>query len=256
MLLKTKIILCFLCALWGMSSTGSAQNILQLNKVQATANDTVQMALSVSNDSAFVSFQCDVILPAGFQYVPNSIQLTKRGTDHVVSASVADSNSLRIIAYSPNNTAFLNDTGNVAFFRATTPADNGTYPVPVKNAILGNSRSQNVLDSLVNGEIILSPLGIPENDLSKDEIQCFPNPFHQNIILQFKKEAKPEKLEVFDTKGILLITHHLTEAGRYVFSATRLLGKNPVSGNYFVRFSFMTNNRKYTVVKKIQFQHE
>ena len=243
-----------LVALFLFTGLAQGQNIMKLDTASGTTNDTVEIALSVMNQDTFIAFQCDVLLPEGFQYVPNSIALSKRAQDHVISATTVDSNGVRLVAYSPNNKAFTADSGIVATFRVTTPAAaEGTYPVWLKNGILGNPKSKNILDSVVNGQIVLSPLGIRQNSRLSESICCYPNPFHQTVTFRWPTESHPVQLQVFDLQGRLLATSPLT-GNRQAFNAQKLLGKDARSGDYFFRFRFIENNHQVTVVKKVQYQ--
>ncbi len=248
-----KTTLLALVALFLFTGLAWGQNIMKLDTAAGTTNDTVEIALSVMNQDTFIAFQCDVLLPEGFQYVPHSIALSKRAQDHVISATTVDSNGVRLVAYSPNNKAFTADSGVVATFRVTTAAAEGSYPVRLKNGILGNSKSKNILDSVVNGQIVLSPLGIRKNSRLSESIRCCPNPFHQTVTLRWATDSHPVQLQVFDLQGRLLATRPLNGNGQQ-FNAQKLLGKDTPGGDYFFRFRLIENNRQVTVVKKVQYQ--
>ena len=230
------------------------QNIMKISSVQGTVNDTTRVSLCVKNDREFIAFQCDILLPEGFQYVPNSIILTDRKKDHVISSTPVDSNGIRLVCYSPGNAAFLSDSGAVATFLVADTNTVGTYPIRLVNGILGNAQSKNILDSIVNGEIILSPLSI-STSRNADQFRCLPNPFHRTITVETGQKNGPVRLQVYDMAGRLL-TSRILSGNRHHFNVQGLLGRNAKSGTYFFRFGFIENNRPSIVVKKLEHQPE
>ena len=239
----------------------SAQNIIQVNNVQGLTNDTLCTSLSIQNSESFISFQCDVLLPAGFQYIPGSMILTARSVDHVLNVTNMENNTIRMLSYSLNNTPFLQDSGAVVRFNLTTPATAGHYPIELNNGIIGNAESVNILDSLVAGEISLNPIGLQENKMQESDIQCFPNPFSHNLTIRLDiKGIQPIQVHVVNIYGTVINYFELAieQPGitDFAFEPIQLLGDNPSGGNYFICFGLSDENQKYTLVKKIHFQSE
>ena len=237
----------------------SAQNTMQIDNVQGVINSTVAVPISITNDEEFISFQCDVLLPDGFNYVPGSITLTPRSTDHVVNVTNIEDNTIRILSYSLNNSVFLLDSGVVAKFNLSTPSTEGDYVVGIENGIIGNAQSINVLDSLVVGEISLVPIGVTENNLLQNKINCFPIPFKENLTIQIDvDDPQSIKLLVFDIKGTLLSNHNLevisTGINNFSFNTYSLLGSNPTNGTYILHFSIQNKDQIYSTVENIQFK--
>jgi len=249
------ILLLFILAF--IFTTTTAQNIMQIKNAQGVVNSNIDIPISIANDEEFISFQCDVLLPDGFTYIPNSITLTSRSVDHVVNVTNIENNIIRILSYSLNNTAFLADSGDVATIGLTTPQNEGDYIVGINNGIIGNPESVNILDSIVNGEITLGPIGINENNFEEDKIQCFPNPIIDIVTIQINSDnIQALKLQVFDVKGVLISTHDVdiveNEPNSFCFSTNHLLGNNPSNGSYFIHFVFGDGNQQYSTVKMIQ----
>lgn len=252
---KLKLVILLFLFAFVLTST-SAQNIMQLNNSWGAINSTIIVPISITNDEEFISFQCDVLLPDGFSYVPGSISLSSRSVDHVVNVTNIENNSIRILSYSLNNTAFLLDSGNVAQFSLSTPSIVGDYIVGINNGIIGNAESVNILDSLKSGEIILTPIGITEDDLPENKIKCFPNPFNENLTIQFDTDSpKQVDVQVFDLKGTPLSYHKLIlnniGINSISFGTHSLLGDKPPNGIYFIHFDFHNGNQAYSIVKKI-----
>ncbi len=233
-----------------------AQNIMQINNVQGVIDKTVTVPISITNDEEFISFQCDVLIPDGFSYISNSIALTPRSVDHVVNVTNIENNTIRILSYSLNNTAFLLDSGIVAKFNLSTPSIEGDYIVGLENGIIGNAQSINIMDSIVAGEITLSLISVPENNAVEDKISCFPNPFNETLTIQLDVDySQPVKLQVFDLKGMQLSNHNLrinTGINNLSFNRQSLIGSNPPNGTYILHLSLQNKNQIYSIVKKIQ----
>ncbi len=250
------ILLLFLLT-FALTTTSSAQNIMQINNVQGVINSTVVVPISITNDEEFISFQCDVLLPDGFTYVASSITLTPRSVDHVVNVTNIGDNTIRILSYSLNNTPFLLDSGIVANFSLATPSTEGDYIIGINNGIIGNAESVNILDSLIFGEINLAPIGISENNLLENSIHCFPVPFNETLTIQLDADFNQSvNIQIYNIKGILLSNHKLdiNNAGinNFSFNTQGLLGNNPVNGLYFIQFDFQDGNQKNSIVKRIQ----
>jgi len=85
----------------------------------------------------FVSFQVDIILPEGFGYVQGSAFLNpERKADHIVNASILPgTNTLRMIAFTLTNAAFIGESGIIASFTLTTPEVPGNYQLLIESFI-------------------------------------------------------------------------------------------------------------------------
>jgi len=255
---KIKPIVLFVLTLLVLSST--AQNILFINNTEGVTNDTVKVLFSINNDTAFISFQCDMILPNGFSYIPGSITLSNRSADHVINATKVAGNTLRILSYSLSNAQFLNDSGTVATLLLTTPHEAGTYYLPLENGIIGNAESVNILDSLSGGDVILKPVGIA-GYLSPNDLQVilFPNPFSKNLYFSLNQKGISEvEIKTWQSNGsIITIIDKTTDPGSFInltFNAEDLLRKNAVTGIYYIQFLLKTDNYSTTLVKKIYYK--
>lgn len=250
-----KLILLVSLMLFVLTPASYAQNIMQVDDADGSINSNVTVSLSIQNDEEFISFQCDLLLPDGFKYVAGSISLTPRSVDHVVNVTNIENNIIRILSYSLNNTAFLLDSGVVARVGLSTPETEGDYSIGIENGIIGNVQSVNILDSLINGVINLGPIGIGENNILENKINCFPNPFKENLTIHFDI-GNPEliNLLVFDVNGTLLSNHNLNSVGidDLTIDSKSLLGMNASNGTYILHFSLQDKNQIYSIVKKIQ----
>ncbi len=145
----------------------SAANTLQIHDAQGEAGDTITIDVEIINDDPFVAFQFDLPLPIQLTYVANSETLTDRSVDHEIVASIVNDDTLRVLAYSPTNTQFTGNSGNVAYFELVAGSVPGNYPLNMSNPIIGDSNSTNILTNTING--ILTILA-PDIDLNKDSL--------------------------------------------------------------------------------------
>ncbi len=237
----------------------SAQNTMYINDSEAMANDTALISLAISNDTTFISFQCDVVLPEGFTYIPETVNLTGRSSDHVINAVSLTNNTLRLLSYSLSNTVFLSDTGTVATFKVTTPPEQGNYKLTLHEGIIGNAESVNILDTLINGTILLKPLGVTENRVPDNIIHCYPNPFTELLHIDINlKDVNLLRIETFDASGRILtiLTKDVIPArdNHVILSAKELLGNSSDEGYYFIHVDFKKDEKFYRVTKKIMFK--
>ncbi len=164
-----------------------AQNLLISDSVSCKANDTVAISISIKNSKQFISFQFDMEIPANATLVENSLQLSRRKANHTVTGNMLESNILRILAYSPDNSSFLNNEGEVLSFKILVGNVTGKFPLNFSNAVIGDNLSTNILTDVQNGLLTIGPLGINEN-LNDGPIRnfgVFPNPVNENSCIVF-----------------------------------------------------------------------
>ena len=133
----------------------TGQNILSVEDVTAEVGDTVTVNLNVTNADSFVALQADIILPGAVSYINGSAILTNRADDHSLSANLVDGDTLRIIAFSINQKIFSGNSGAVLSFMLLLKDQPGNYPVEIKNALLANSNSENILTDVEGGELTI-----------------------------------------------------------------------------------------------------
>lgn len=110
-------------------------------------NDNTGQALPIimKNESEISSFQCDLYLPDGVEYVKNGngdyqIELGRTTTDkHGVAAHLMDNGGLRIVCSSTKGTAFTGNSGRVlsVWIKCNQPI--GNYVARLNNIVLTNS---------------------------------------------------------------------------------------------------------------------
>jgi hypothetical protein len=133
-------------------------NIIRTVSVSVNTGSECVIQVQVDNTDAFVAFQADIPIPAGFSYIAESAQLVPaRSSGHTLSASLLGS-TLRLIAYSGSNTAFSGNSGTLITFSVKAGTVPGNYSMTLNNTLLGNSQSQSLAHSIQNGLVtVLGP---------------------------------------------------------------------------------------------------
>jgi hypothetical protein len=145
----------------------NAQNIIQIDDASVTAGGQVTISIGISNADPFVGFQLDIPLPGAVSYVNNSAALdNSRSNGHSLSASVLNENTLRIIAFSINNTPFNGNSGTVATFELNAGNVPGTYGLLIQNAMIASASSANILTGTTNGSLTIQAPNIQVNPAS------------------------------------------------------------------------------------------
>ena len=152
----------------GLSANVYADNTMQIHNVSGEPYDTVTVNIEITNDDPFVAFQLDVPIIDQIAYVTNSTLLASgRSVDHAINASIINNDTLRIFAYSPSNTAFTGNSGNVAAFEIILGTFPGNYSLELISPIIGNSSSQNILTGSINGVLTINA---PDIDINTDSL--------------------------------------------------------------------------------------
>jgi len=134
----------------------NAQNIMQIDDASVAAGGQVTISIGISNADPFVGFQLDIPLPGAVSYVNNSAALdNSRSNGHSLSASLLNENTLRIIAFSINNTPFNGNSGMVATFELNAGNVPGTYGLLIQNAMIASASSANILTGTTNGSLTI-----------------------------------------------------------------------------------------------------
>ncbi len=222
-----------------LTATTFIPNRLQVISTSGEQNSVIPLSFGVTNNEQFVGFQFDVALPQMIVFLPGTVELSTRGQDHSVSASVLPNGDIRILAFSLTQAPFLGDSGEVVRFDVNLTADTSTYPIELKNVIIGNSTNQNIASGFDNGTIdvlvntsVSEMSGLPKNYALS---QNYPNPFNPSTIINYQLPIDNwVTLKVYNVLGqeVMTIVNEDKKIGRYEveFNASTLS-----SGVYFYR---------------------
>ena len=134
----------------------NAQNILQIQSTSVQALQECSISVSITNSQPFVGFQLDIPLHGQLSFVPNSGLLNpSRSNGHSLTANLIDGDTLRIIAFSFSNQAFIGGNGEVMSFKLIAGSIPSTYALPVINGVIASSNSVNILTSVIDGAVTL-----------------------------------------------------------------------------------------------------
>jgi hypothetical protein len=162
-----KIVLTLL-AVFIIPVISGASNIVRTVSVSVSAGGNCTLQVQIDNTDAFVAFQVDIPIPAGFTYVDESAQLnSSRSSGHVLSANLLGS-TLRLIAYSVSNAAFKGSSGTLITFNLNAGSIPGNYSIVLNNAMLSNSQSQSLSYSTQNGAVTILGPNIQSSAISLD----------------------------------------------------------------------------------------
>jgi len=140
-----------------MNIIEDVSNVMKIHDAVAVAGENLIVDLEIINHGAFNSFQTDILLPEGFDWVSGAISLNPdRKVDHIIQANVLPgTNIFRMLAYSMTNANFLGNSGIITSFTFSTPAEPGTYFLTPEEGIIGNLAGENILTGVIHGTITL-----------------------------------------------------------------------------------------------------
>ncbi|MBO4800835.1 MAG: choice-of-anchor D domain-containing protein [Bacteroidaceae bacterium] len=102
-----------------------AVNELHVQPAAGISDETVTVSLTMNNMDAISGFQFEFTLPSQLEYVANSFILSQRKQNHSVVES--ESNGvLRILCYSPDDTPFTGENGELATMQLKLIGRNST----------------------------------------------------------------------------------------------------------------------------------
>ena len=145
----------------GLQELSVEADIYSVNEIYVGNNSgnlgsNILIPVSINNMDSFTSFQLDISIPSGVEYVQNSVALLGREEDHSISASVINSNTLRVISYSPNNLNFNSTSGEVFSFSLLPVSNSGYHPLDISNSIISNLDLGDVISDVYSGYITIN----------------------------------------------------------------------------------------------------
>ena len=129
-------------------------NVLTVEPASGASDEEVTISLTMKNEDAVSGYQVEFDMPKSLQFVEGSFALSERKKDHVSMVSFAD-NKLTIIAYSPTDSPFNGNTGEIGTFKVKLNGRESTELRPT-NVILSatiNNKTENVCSDWHGGYI-------------------------------------------------------------------------------------------------------
>jgi len=141
-----------------LSAIAFAVNELHMQSASGRSGYHVTLGFSLNNMENFVGFQFDMNLPSVLTYLPDSVWLSSRKTDHVISANIVSGNILRVVAFSPTNSAFKGNDGDIITIKFMLAGNGGNYNVPLDNVVITNNIAENIISEFYSSYVnIASP---------------------------------------------------------------------------------------------------
>lgn len=138
-----------------LSANVYVPNILSVVDGAGFKKESGLIAFDLENMKSIVGYQFDLQLPDSITPILDSIRLTSRKKDHVISASRLTSGLLRIIAYSPSLAPFSSDSGSIMELPVLLGDTAGTFQIHLLNVFLSDSSGKDVLTGENDGSYII-----------------------------------------------------------------------------------------------------
>ena len=133
-----------------------AVNEIYIGSGQGVSNSEITIPVTISNMEPFSAFQFDVTLPNDVIYSENSTVFSSRSQDHVITASIINTNTIRFVSYSGTNTNFTGNDGEVFSFKIIPNITSGTYNLPITDAIISNEDLVDITSDVYNGSFTIN----------------------------------------------------------------------------------------------------
>jgi len=230
-----------------------ATNTIWIDTNTVFSGDTAFFEVFVENQDNFVSFQFDIKISPELNYLNNSANLTARSANHILLATVLNDSTLRFISYSPINSNFSGNDGSILNFQLIASVVEGDFDLIMDNVVLGNSSSQNIIDYIYNGKLIVQSYITAKlfNEIQELQVKVFPNPVSAesklNIYLQ---NYSMVYLSVFKSDGSLLLNKmtYLSAGHSEYFLSDILDFRTLPKGNFIFQAIVKKSDKK--IVKK------
>ncbi|MEI6753649.1 MAG: choice-of-anchor D domain-containing protein [Paludibacter sp.] len=179
-------------------------NYLKINTPNYVPGESKNVAVEVQNEEAFVAMQFDLSYPVGFTPDLNTITLTNRKQDQILAAIALSNTSLRILVYSPGQKPFWGKSGSILNipFKAESDLMYGAYNLNLSNAMISNTKSENILYGTKNGILNVQTTTNTQHITDNSTIHIYPNPAKDKIFIQ--SDITISKAEIYSINGQLM----------------------------------------------------
>ena len=186
-------------------------NYLKINPPNYVPGESKNIAIEVQNEETFVAMQFDLSYPIGFTPDLNAITLTNRKQDHVLAAITLSNTSLRILVYSPGQKPFSGKSGSILNipFKAESDLMYGAYNLNFSNAMISNTKSENILYGTKNGTLNVQTTTNTQQITDNSKFQIYPNPATESFCISGINGNTILKLT--DINGKVLIAKQITD---------------------------------------------
>ena len=149
-----------------VSANVYAVNEIHIGSGSGEIHTDISIPVSINNMEPFSGFQFDLTLPQDISYVENSVELSTRKSDHSVSGSLINANTLRVIAYSNTNAEFSGSDGEVMILKLKPEVSSGNYNLTISNPIISNITLGDIESDSYNGYVQINAPNLVTNPSS------------------------------------------------------------------------------------------
>jgi hypothetical protein len=149
-----------------VSANVYAVNEIHIGSGSGEIHTDISIPVSINNMEPFSGFQFDLTLPQDISYVENSVVLSTRKSDHSVSGSLINANTLRVIAYSNTNAEFSGSDGEVMTLKLKPEVSSGNYNLTISNPIISNITLGDIESDSYNGSVQINAPNLVTNPSS------------------------------------------------------------------------------------------
>jgi len=218
-------------------------NYLKINPPNYVPGESKNVAIEVQNEEAFVAMQFDLSYPIGFTPDLNAITLTNRKQDQILAAIALSNTSLRILVYSPGQKTFTGKSGSVLNipFKAESSLMYGTYNLNLSNAMISNTKSENILNGTKNGILNVQITTNTQKITNNSTIKLYPNPTTESFYISGINGNII--LKITNVNGKVLLTKQVTDNEKVSM-------KNMPEGLYILEIINLDSTFERKLIKK------
>ena len=147
-------------------------NVLTVEPASGTSDEEITISMTMKNEDAVSGYQVEFEMPRSLQFIEGSFALSDRKVDHTSVVSF-DENKLRIIVYSPTDSPFSGNSGEIGSFKVKPNGRESTELRPT-NVILSatiDNKTENVCSDWHGGYIsIICPYIMGDEEVCLGDI--------------------------------------------------------------------------------------
>ncbi|MDD3051754.1 MAG: choice-of-anchor D domain-containing protein [Candidatus Cloacimonetes bacterium] len=124
-----------------------AVNELHMQPCSGISGSIFSIPFAIENMEQFTAFQFDLQMPQQLSYEIIETTLSERANGHVSTAQSINSNLIRVVAYSLDNSFFFGNSGIVSYLNIKIDGLGGNYTINPQNVIIGDDDGENIVSA-------------------------------------------------------------------------------------------------------------
>ena len=161
-----------------------SQNIISLSSESVSVDSALNIDINLDNNEGVAAFQFDINYNENALSLGTGHTLSSRGVNHVISVNNFDSNTIRVLVYSSNNSLITDATGTIINLKLNSNNLPGDYALEVSNIVLSDQNGTQLEASANNGNVtVLGPnFNLETSNVDFGEIPMQSSPSRSVII--------------------------------------------------------------------------